>query len=96
MEDKINEVLKSLSEIFVELRAIRDNLYSPKEDNSEDKLYELAKEAVLRSKRASTSYLQRKLGIGYARSANLIDMLERNKVIGPETGAKSRKVLKKS
>ena len=95
MEDKIDKVLKNLAEIFVEVKAIRDNLPKSKDDLGEDKLYEVAKEAVLKSKRASTSYLQRKLGVGYARAANLIDMLEGNKIIGPGIGAEPRQVLKK-
>jgi len=44
----------------------------------------------------STSYLQRKLGTGYARSARLMDMLEEEGVIEIGSGAKPRKLLKKS
>lgn len=95
MEDKIDKVLKNLAEIFVEVKTIRDSLPKSKDDLGEDKLYGVAKGMVLKAKTASTSYLQRKLGIGYARAANLMDMLEKNKVIGPEKGAAARKVLKK-
>lgn len=60
---------------------------------NEDDLYEDARQTVLEAGKASTSYLQRKHGIGYARAARLIDMLEERGVIGPGSGAKPREVL---
>jgi len=59
----------------------------------DDDLYEEAKQTVLEAGKASTSYLQRKLGIGYARAARLIDILEERGVIGPGFGAKAREVM---
>ena len=59
----------------------------------DDDLYEEAKQTVLEAGKASTSYLQRKLGIGYARAARLIDILEERGVIGPGSGAKPREVM---
>ncbi len=59
----------------------------------DDDLYEDAKQTVMEAGKASTSYLQRKLGIGYARAARLIDILEERGVIGPGSGAKPREVL---
>ncbi len=59
----------------------------------EDPLYEEAREIILKAGKASTSYLQRKLRIGYARAARLIDMLEENGVIGAGVGAKAREVM---
>ena len=61
--------------------------------NDEDELYEDARETVLHAGKASTSYLQRKLRVGYARAARLMDMLEENGVIGPAQGSKPRQVL---
>jgi len=58
----------------------------------EDSLYEDAKKVVIENQRASASLLQRKLRVGYARAARLIDMLENNKIIGPGKGAKAREV----
>ena len=49
--------------------------------SADDELYEEAKELVMSSKKASTSYLQRKLKIGYSRAARLIDMLEENGIV---------------
>ena len=60
---------------------------------SEDDLYEDARETVIRAGKASTSYLQRKLRIGYARAARLMDILEENGVVGGGDGAKPRDVL---
>jgi S-DNA-T family DNA segregation ATPase FtsK/SpoIIIE len=60
---------------------------------AEDDLYEEAREIVILAGKASTSYLQRKLRVGYARAARLMDILEENGVIGPGDGAKPRDVL---
>ncbi|MEK7581953.1 MAG: DNA translocase FtsK [Patescibacteria group bacterium] len=59
----------------------------------DDELYEEAKRVVCEAGKASSSYLQRKLKVGYARAARLIDMLEEKGVIGPGDGAKPREVL---
>ena len=58
----------------------------------DDELYESAREAVMQAGKASTSYLQRKLKVGYARAARLIDLLEERGVVGPGEGAKPREV----
>jgi DNA segregation ATPase FtsK/SpoIIIE, S-DNA-T family len=59
----------------------------------DDELYETAKSEVIQAGKASTSYIQRKLSVGYARAARLIDMLEERGVIGPGSGAKPREIL---
>lgn len=64
-------------------------------DNDDDDLYEDARATVMEAGKASTSYLQRKLGVGYARAARLIDMLEERGVVSPGNGAKPRDVLEK-
>ncbi len=58
----------------------------------EDELYEDARQTVIEAGKASASYLQRKLKIGYARAARLLDLLEERGVIGPGDGAKQREV----
>jgi len=63
---------------------------------AKDPLYEEAKRTVIEAKRASASLLQRKLRIGYARAARLIDMLEERGVVGPAQGAKPREVYSKT
>jgi S-DNA-T family DNA segregation ATPase FtsK/SpoIIIE len=62
----------------------------------DDELYEDARTTVIEAGKASTSFLQRKLGIGYARAARLVDILEERGVIGPGSGAKPRDVLIKA
>lgn len=62
-------------------------------NQEEDVLYEEAKKTVIQIGKASTSFLQRKLGVGYARAARLIDTLEERGIIGPGDGAKAREVL---
>lgn len=61
--------------------------------DDDDDLYEDAKAAVIEAKKASTSYLQRKLRVGYSRAARLMDILEKRGIIGPADGAKPREIL---
>jgi len=62
-------------------------------DEDEDDLYEDAKATVIQAGKASTSYLQRKLRIGYSRAARLMDTLEEREVIGEAQGSKPREVI---
>lgn len=59
----------------------------------EDPLYEEAKRVVIEARKASASLLQRRLRLGYARAARLIDTLEGRGVVGPGEGAKPREIL---
>ena len=52
-----------------------------------------AVEVVVESGQASTSMLQRRVGLGYARAARLIDMMEQRGIVGPYRGSKPREVL---
>jgi S-DNA-T family DNA segregation ATPase FtsK/SpoIIIE len=63
------------------------------ESLEEDDLYEAAREEVTSAGKASTSYIQRKLGVGYSRAAKLMDMLEEHGVIGPANGSKPREII---
>jgi len=65
-------------------------------DSGDDELYDEAKDLVVRAGKASASYLQRRLRIGYARAARLLDLLEEHNVIGPGDGAKPREVYLQS
>ncbi len=74
-----------------------DGVFSANVDgNDDDDLYEDARATVMETGKASTSFLQRKLGVGYARAARLIDMMEERGVVGPGNGSKPREVLQKS
>ena len=59
-------------------------------------LYEEVKDFVISTRKASTSLIQRKFSIGYARAARLIDVLEERGIIGPARGSKPREVYAKS
>ena len=63
------------------------------DDDEDDELYADAKAVVIDAGKASTSYIQRKLKVGYSRAARLIDLLEERGVVGPADGAKPREVL---
>lgn len=61
--------------------------------DDDDELLSEAKEMVINSGKASASYLQRRLSVGYARAARLLDILEEMGVVGPSNGAKPREIL---
>ena len=72
--------------------------YLPKKKSPElndDVLYGLAKSIVLENQRASATLLQRKLKVGYAQCARLLDMLEEEGIVGSPDGTRPRRVLKK-
>ncbi len=62
------------------------------DEDGDDELVEQAKEIIVQAKKASTSLLQRRLKLGYARAARLMDVLEERGFIGPADGAKPREV----
>lgn len=66
------------------------------EDAPTDTLYQDALDIVLSTGNASTTFLQRKLKIGYARAASLMDQLEIQGIVGPADGSKARKILARS
>lgn len=71
---------------------LQDMILNNEKDELEDNLYEEARELAVRTGKISASYLQRRLRVGYARAARLLDLLEAKGVIGPAEGAKPREV----
>jgi S-DNA-T family DNA segregation ATPase FtsK/SpoIIIE len=63
------------------------------EDAEQDPLYDDAVRVVADTRRCSTSWLQRKLGLGYNRAARIVEMMERRGLVGPANGSKDREVL---
>ena len=68
------------------------NLFGGASDD-QDSLYEDAKKVVVESGKASASLLQRRLRVGYARAARLLDELEEAGIVGPADGAKPRELF---
>lgn len=71
----------------------KDTFENYEHDDSEDLLYEDAVNVVREAKKASASLLQRRLKVGYARAARLLDIMEERNVVGPGDGAKPREVF---
>lgn len=101
-DEDINQVIQTICKqsptnylipSFDSFRSLEMNAGPDEEPKGKDALYDQALAIVLASKSASTTFLQRKLKIGYARAASLMDELEENGVIGPQEGAKPRRVL---
>jgi S-DNA-T family DNA segregation ATPase FtsK/SpoIIIE len=68
---------------------------SGEEGSEDDELFEDAVRLVLEFGKASTSLLQRRLRIGYGRAAHLIDLMEKDGIVGPADGPKPREILKR-
>lgn len=81
----------------IEAKAVQDKKSSPFEDDGDaeqlDVLFDKAVDIVLETGTASTSFFQRKLSVGYARGAKIIDQLEEKGIIGPANGSKGREIL---
>ncbi|HEY84799.1 MAG TPA: DNA translocase FtsK [Chloroflexi bacterium] len=95
-----DQIRPSLGEVTppgpLEQKAMWDDFSPPKkkQGKSDEELLEKATEVVKKDKRASISLLQRRLRIGYARAARLIDEMEKQGIIGPDQGGgKAREVL---
>src|SRR3990170_8254754 len=107
-EQEVKKVTEWLASHAEELTDGHD-IFSPKEGQSgenifdaaspdgdvDDELYEEARRIAIEAGKVSASYLQRRLLVGYARAARLLDMMEERGVIGPADGAKPREVLVK-
>lgn len=87
-EEDENSLSKELARAMETKEVQMDSFFS-----KEDPLYEEAKRMVIASKKASASLLQRRLGVGYARAARLLDILEERGIVGPSEGAKPREVF---
>ncbi len=96
-DEEINRVVAFVAqqgkpEFHSEIQAAQ-NSSMPGGAGEKDEIFEEAKRIVLTTRKASTSYLQRRLSLGYARAARVVDQLEANGVIGPQDGAKPRDIL---
>ena len=93
LKEKIKPIGKiSENELVSHIEEMEFSFPEETETFFEDPLYEEAKRVVIEAQKASASLLQRRLRIGYARAARLLDLLERKGIVGPLEGAKPRKV----
>jgi S-DNA-T family DNA segregation ATPase FtsK/SpoIIIE len=102
-DDEVEKVVRHLKKQGVPayLDAVTDEVENEDEDgadgseygNSGDDLYDQAVAIVLRDRKVSTSYIQRRLGIGYNRAATLIERMENEDLIGPANHAGKREIL---
>ncbi|MDR1625707.1 MAG: DNA translocase FtsK [Spirochaetia bacterium] len=76
-------------EIFIEEEDTEEYF----EEDGEDPLMESAIEIVTSAGKASASYLQRRLKIGYNRAARMVEIMERRGIVGPQDGSKARRVI---
>lgn len=92
------DFLKASGEAAVEYKEEVTEKYLGEEDDDSltierDPLFEDAATVVMSAGKASTSYLQRKMSLGYNRAAKIMDQLERAGIIGPAEGVKPRSIL---
>ncbi|MDE2399406.1 MAG: hypothetical protein KGL67_00095 [Patescibacteria group bacterium] len=93
-KDEVSEEITLTASSVLNDKSIFESTLDDSGDD-DDEMYEEARACVIEAGKASTSYLQRKLKLGYARAARLMDKLEERGVIGPGDGAKPREVLEK-
>jgi S-DNA-T family DNA segregation ATPase FtsK/SpoIIIE len=87
------EELPQFEKPTINVEEIEQKLISLDETDEDEDLFKNAVQIVLESNKASTSLLQRRLKIGYARAARLLDLMEEKGIVGPQEGSKPRKVL---
>ena len=93
--DEVSEEITLTAGSISADKTIFESSLEDEDADDDDEMYEEARICVMEAGKASTSYLQRKLKLGYARAARLMDKLEERGVIGPGDGAKPREVLEK-
>ena len=86
------EIEKQFNELAIKEKGKKSDL-EPQGESGGDELIDKAIEVILEYQTASTSFLQRKLSVGYSRGARIIDELEQMGIIGPQEGSKPRKIL---
>lgn len=94
-EDEVKRVTDMIREQrtpqYIDLGELKDKALSG--DLEMDDKFDEAVQATIESGQASASYLQRRLQVGYARAARLVDLMEAHGIVGPKRGAKPREIL---
>jgi len=94
-KDELSEEISLTTGSISAEKSIFESTLGDDANDDDDDMYEEARACVIEAGKASTSYLQRKLKLGYARAARLMDKLEERGVISAGDGAKPREVLEK-
>jgi len=89
-EDIYNQEIVALLENKLESW---EHLFGSSNGDNDDELVERAIQVISQTRKASATLLQRKLGVGFARAARIMDILEEKWVIGPQDGAKPRDIF---
>ena len=95
IEQSLDRIASTLSGILVEMKRNNGTLLTGEPIGDSDSLLDEVVEIVINSGKASTSYIQRRMSIGYGRAARMMDLLEEKGIIGPANGASPREVLVK-
>ncbi|HPA25620.1 MAG TPA: DNA translocase FtsK [bacterium] len=95
--DSSNEtILFKMNQQYTELMtSIKKPNEEPQDNRSDEDLYKQAKKLVIEFGKASASFIQRKLTLGYAKSAELLDKMEEEGIVGRSKGINPREILKK-
>lgn len=93
-DERFEKIEKQIVVLTKKVNSISDKIGGEKSSLSEDELYNRAKELAIETGTVSAGLLQRKLLIGYAKTAHLLDLLEQDGIIGPARGAKPRDVMR--
>ncbi|MCB1175417.1 MAG: DNA translocase FtsK [Leptospiraceae bacterium] len=81
--------------VYVQLESDSTESGGGEDDSLDEQLFDQAWEIILESGKTSTSYVQRRLRIGYNRAANIIEKMEERGYLGPQMGSKPREILKR-
>jgi DNA segregation ATPase FtsK/SpoIIIE, S-DNA-T family len=94
---ELKKIQSTLNQILKDLKGIKKSCGKGTEDfqwpPNGDELFEEAKKIALKNGKISTAQIQRRLRVGYARAARMLDLLEEKRIIEPTTGNPLRKVL---
>ncbi|MCF7806225.1 MAG: DNA translocase FtsK [Simkaniaceae bacterium] len=98
-DEDINRIIRFIKDqrpteyLVASFDAFKGSHLMDSDEDFKDSLFPKAMGIVVEAQNASTTFLQRKLKVGYARAASLIDELEDRGIIGPQEGGKPRKIL---
>ncbi len=93
LSEKFNKLSEQQNSQYTDIMMILKEIKNEEDSLTGDELYEEAKEIVVEYQRVSSSFLQRVLRIGYARSARIMDRLEEDGIVGPADSSNPREIL---